>query len=643
MSSPICLSLIILYLLSLSSINRFPFPFVAVLGLRAPKANRSALAQINDILNEEAKSFALVQNDFAALPEVRRDPNSIRNKDELNVNRPDEYFNGDIDLSPEQANQIVENIKEDRRIGRTPVFQTWPRGQSISFDFSDSIGPRIRRLIRTAMLLWQKYTCIRFEEGGPNVDRLEFFDGGGCSSFVGKVGGTQAKQARPDQLRHIAINYDNIPIGKWNNFQSIGRLQADTLGLPYDTGINTVYNCNEHCSNQILCQRNGYQNPNSCYECLCPEPFAGSTNCQDILPSNSDCGGTIFVGQEPVMIQSPGYPIRYPNDVECNWLIMAPKGGRVHLEFIDSFEFSCEDTCVSAYVEVKYHNDKRLTGARLCCSSLPKHKFISFNREMAVIMKGREGAYRGFLAKVYSDVDIEKPYPSPSTVIPTIFTTPIPSPSPSFVTPILRPSPPISPPSFVVPQWKFSTVQPQPLPQATRKQVWQTTQPLPRPQWTTTQKPAVRYSTTASPMWTFPRFTTTTTIASHEIISVDGDCTCGPWSNWEGECTQKCGGCGRNTRRRICDKKECRTVDKQICNVDACPHGVNFLINNGEFHILWRGCCVGLFRSETNVCSALETNENPFLKFLSSLITSKDTSGSATDQEKRIRNRLRED
>ena len=57
MSSPICLSLIILYLLSLSSINRFPFPFVAVLGLRAPKANRSALAQINDILNEEAKSW----------------------------------------------------------------------------------------------------------------------------------------------------------------------------------------------------------------------------------------------------------------------------------------------------------------------------------------------------------------------------------------------------------------------------------------------------------------------------------------------------------------------------------------------------------------------------------------------------------
>ena len=65
--------------------------------------------------------------------------------------------------------------------------------------------------------------------------------------------------------------------------------------------INTVYNCNEHCSNQILCQRNGYQNPNSCYECLCPEPFAGSTNCEDILPSNSDCGGTIFVRKKLIV------------------------------------------------------------------------------------------------------------------------------------------------------------------------------------------------------------------------------------------------------------------------------------------------------------------------------------------------------
>ncbi|KHJ99658.1 astacin [Oesophagostomum dentatum] len=44
---------------------------------------------------------------------------------------------------------------------------------------------------KAAMDLWQRNTCVRFDENGPNVDRLEFFDGGGCSSFVGRIGGTQ--------------------------------------------------------------------------------------------------------------------------------------------------------------------------------------------------------------------------------------------------------------------------------------------------------------------------------------------------------------------------------------------------------------------------------------------------------------------
>lgn len=61
----------------------------------------------------------------------------------------------------------------------------------ISYEFDESIPLATRQKIRTAIAMWENKTCIRFSENGYNIDRIEFFDGGGCSSFVGKTGGTQ--------------------------------------------------------------------------------------------------------------------------------------------------------------------------------------------------------------------------------------------------------------------------------------------------------------------------------------------------------------------------------------------------------------------------------------------------------------------
>ncbi|VDO40082.1 unnamed protein product [Heligmosomoides polygyrus] len=82
-------------------------------------------------------------------------------------------------------------LKNLNGIGRTPLYTLWDRRNAISFDFTETVPRRTREKIREAMNLWQYHTCVRFDEGGPSVDRLEFFDGGGCSSFVGRVGGTQ--------------------------------------------------------------------------------------------------------------------------------------------------------------------------------------------------------------------------------------------------------------------------------------------------------------------------------------------------------------------------------------------------------------------------------------------------------------------
>ncbi|KAK6032331.1 hypothetical protein OSTOST_01487, partial [Ostertagia ostertagi] len=193
--------------------------------LRAQRANRKSLAHLKEVLNEDAARLVSARQSDAVdlFVDIKRNPSAKSNKDELSVNNPEDYFQGDVDLSEQQVLQIEKSFTEGHRekrkvrrcysnhylllphIGRTPLYTLWDRRSAISFDFTETVPRRTREKIRyavaslllfdlnikEAMNLWQYHTCVRFDEGGPSVDRLEFFDGGGCSSFVGRVGGTQ--------------------------------------------------------------------------------------------------------------------------------------------------------------------------------------------------------------------------------------------------------------------------------------------------------------------------------------------------------------------------------------------------------------------------------------------------------------------
>lgn len=71
-----------------------------------------------------------------------------------------------------------------------PLYRRWDKHRPIPFDFV-GIAPGTRTTVRAALGVWQRATCLRFEEGALGLDRLEFFDGGGCSSFVGRIGKRQ--------------------------------------------------------------------------------------------------------------------------------------------------------------------------------------------------------------------------------------------------------------------------------------------------------------------------------------------------------------------------------------------------------------------------------------------------------------------
>lgn len=76
------------------------------------------------------------------------------------------------------------------------------------------------------------------------------------------------------------------------------------------------------------------------------------------------------------ILSSPNHPDPFPADMDCFWLLKAPPGGHVFLQFVDQFAFTCEDTCDKSFVELKTGPDFRVTGYRFC--NLLTERFLFF-------------------------------------------------------------------------------------------------------------------------------------------------------------------------------------------------------------------------------------------------------------------------
>ncbi len=104
-------------------------------------------------------------------------------------------FSGDVDLTESQADVIIAQLtgqgsrRKKRKIGQS-LYKLWD-SFPISFSFAGSFPDEGKRKILEAIKVWEQNTCIRFEENGSKTNRLEFVNGGGCSSMVGMVGGIQ--------------------------------------------------------------------------------------------------------------------------------------------------------------------------------------------------------------------------------------------------------------------------------------------------------------------------------------------------------------------------------------------------------------------------------------------------------------------
>ena len=100
---------------------------------------------------------------------------------------------------------------------------------------------------------------VGFKRYDNEDDYIVVYNGGGCSSAVGRQGGRQSlslgkgcdrmatimhefthamgvmhTQSRPDRDEHIVIHWENIPVNRWNNFAKVEGNAWTTFDMPYN-------------------------------------------------------------------------------------------------------------------------------------------------------------------------------------------------------------------------------------------------------------------------------------------------------------------------------------------------------------------------------------------------------------------------
>lgn len=169
------------------------------------------------------------------------------------------FYQGDIIVEDEDhLIQIVNGDPQGQLSAIRNPQKAWPGG-SIPYVISSSFSSQERGLIARAMAEYHQKTCIRFVPRSSHRDYIHILRGQGCSSSIGRNGGSQVvslgngcvhfgviihelmhaagfwhEQSRYDRDNYVTIYWANILPGLQYNFDKNSNAFTTDLGLPYD-------------------------------------------------------------------------------------------------------------------------------------------------------------------------------------------------------------------------------------------------------------------------------------------------------------------------------------------------------------------------------------------------------------------------
>jgi hypothetical protein len=150
------------------------------------------------------------------------------------------------------------NSRETRKAVRD-ISVKWTNCQ-VFYEITESLNTSaVRGVIRKAMEKWEKYSCLRFIESNTAKSRIQFMDGGGCYSQLGRQAGPQPlalalgcrnegiiiheighaigwihEHMRPDRDTYIYVNEDVVPQMYKPNFVKYNTQSVNTYNIDYD-------------------------------------------------------------------------------------------------------------------------------------------------------------------------------------------------------------------------------------------------------------------------------------------------------------------------------------------------------------------------------------------------------------------------